>query len=255
MKRLIIWGAGELGGRVAKTWDNGPVVALTRTTQRHAALQTSAGVTAQLGSAVGRLTTKDLLLLALPGHLKQKAALDALLQTPPPARAVLISSTGYYGQTASGRTDEDSPSGKTERAQRIAKTERLFLAWASGNGVVIRLGGLYRHGRGPLPALARRGEPLLRPPDKTLALIHYNDAATAVTAALKRPIVEAVYLAVTTPCPSRRTYYEAACQILGLSAPRFAEPIGLPAAQYDITRLQRDLLPQPAHPDWREALR
>ena len=187
--------------------------------------------------------------------MKQKAALDALLETAPPARAVLISSTGYYGQSASARVDEDSASGKSERAQRIAKTEQLFLAWAKGNGVVMRLGGLYRRGRGPLPALARRGEPLLRPPDKTLALIHYDDAATAVTAALKLPVVESVYLAVTTPCPSRRIYYEAACQKLGLPAPRFADPIGLPPVQYDITRLQRDLLPLPIYPDWREALR
>lgn len=254
MKRLIIWGAGELGGRVAKTWDNGPVIALTRTTQRHAALR-AAGVTAQLGSALAQFTTEDLLLLALPGHLKQKAAIDALLHSPPPARAVLISSTGYYGQKVSGSIDEDSPSGKTERAQQIAETERLFLTWAGGNGVVIRLGGLYRHGRGPFSALARRGEPLLRPPDKTLALIHYDDAATAVTVALKRPVIQPIYLAVTTPCPSRRTYYEAACRLLGLPAPRFTDAIGLPSAQYNITRLQRDLLPQPAYPNWQEALK
>ena len=253
MKRLIVWGAGELGGRVARMWTDGPVIGLTRTTERHAALQ-AAGISPKVGSAIGLLEQDDLLLLALPGHIKQKAALDSLATYPPPARTVLISSTGYYGPTPSGIINEESPRGKTERAANIAATEQTFLAWAGQNGVVVRLGGLYRLGRGPMPALARRGEPLLKPPDKTLALIHYDDAAIAVMAALQRPQVEPLYLAVTPPCPSRRTFYEAACQKLALPAPRFAAPIGLPPADYDVTRLRRDLLAQPAHPDWREAL-
>lgn len=253
MKRLIVWGAGELGGRVARMWHEAPVIGATETTQRHLALE-RAGITPIVGSPISLLKPDDLLLLALPGHLKQKAAIESLAEVKPPARAVLISSTGYYGPTASGMINEQTPPGSTERAARIALTEELFLAWAGKSGVIVRLGGLYRLGRGPMPALARRGAPLRRAPDKTLALIHYDDAATAVKAALVYPLVEPLYLALTPPCPTRRTFYQLACQKLALPAPRFAAPIGEPPAQYDVTRLRRDLLPKPAHPDWKEAL-
>jgi hypothetical protein len=61
-------------------------------------------------------------------------------------------------------------------------------------------------------------------------------------------------LAVTLPCPTRQEFYRAACQVLELDEPVFAPPSGQPPAQYDISRLRRDLLSQPVYPDWRAAL-
>lgn len=254
MRRLVVWGAGELGGRVAAVWADarGPVIGLTLTTTRHAALRAD-GIEPRLGSAVDVLRPDDALLLSLPGHANQKIAVEALAETPPPARVVLISSTAYYG-SASGRVDEDTPGGQNPRAVDIATVERAFRAWAGSAGVVLRLGGLYRPGRGPMSALARRHAPPLKPPDKTLALIHYDDAASAVSATLRHPAPEPVYLAVTVPCPTRQEFYRAACQVLGLDDPLFDASIGQPPAQYDISRLRRDLLPRPAYPDWRAAL-
>lgn len=254
MKRLIVWGAGELGGRVAETWaDKGrSVIGLTRTPTRHPALHT-AGVEPRLGSPMELLSADDMLLLALPGHANQKMAVELLADTSPPARVVLLSSTAYYGW-ASGHVDEDTPPGSGRRALNVAAVERAFQTWAGSAGIIVRLGGLYRRGRGPLAALARRGAPRLRPPDKTLALIHYDDAATIVEAALHHPSPQSVYLAVTPPCPTRREFYEAACRRLGLNEPEFNQPIGKPPAQYDVTRLRHDLLSQPAYPDWQAAL-
>ena len=254
MPRLIVWGAGELGSRVAETWaEKGQsVIGLTRTSQRHPALQI-AGVEPRLGDPLELLRPDDTLLLALPGHTNQKMAVDLLAETPPPARVVLLSSTAYYG-LASGHVDEDTPPGSGRRALNVAAVERAFQVWAGSAGLVVRLGGLYRPGRGPLAALARRGAPRLRPPDKTLALIHYDDAATAVEAALHHSSPQPVYLAVTPPCPTRREFYEAACRWLGLNEPEFDQPLGQPPAQYDVTLLRRDLLPRPAYPDWQAAL-
>lgn len=254
MRRLVVWGAGELGGQVAAAWVRlgGVAVGVTLTSQRHAALR-AAGVEPQLGSAVEILRPGDALLLSLPGYANQEMALELLAATPPPARAVLVSSTAYYGP-AYGRVDENTPGGDEARAGRVAAVERAFQSWSGSAGVIMRLGGLYRPGRGPLAALARRGQPPLKPPDKTLALIHYDDAAAATVAALQHPAPDRVYLAVTPPCPTRREFYWQACRRLGLPAPRFDEPTGRPPAQYDVTRLRRDLLAQPTHPDWREAL-
>jgi nucleoside-diphosphate-sugar epimerase len=88
-----------------------------------------------------------------------------------------------------------------------------------------------------------------------MALIHYEDVATATLAALSIPDAESVYLVLTPPCPTRRAFYEAASRVLHLPAPSFVSPAGLPPAEYDVSRLRRDLLPHAAYPDWQAALR
>lgn len=253
--RLVVWGAGELGGRVAVSWAQGgnPVVGLTQGTSRHHDLR-RAGVVPRSGSAVDVLTPDDALLLALPGHANQKAAVDALQDTRPPARAVLISSTGYYGASA-GRVDEDTPRGETQRAMHVEAAERAFRTWAGPCGVVIRFGGLYRPGRGPMSALLRRGTAPEGAPNRTLALIHYTDAATATLAALRHPAPEATYVGVVPPCPTRLEFYTHACAVANLPEPLFmTSPLPHPPATYDVTRFMRDLLRKPDHPDWRDAL-
>jgi nucleoside-diphosphate-sugar epimerase len=84
--------------------------------------------------------------------------------------------------------------------------------------------------------------------------VHYDDAATATLAALHHPSPDATYVVVVPPCPTRREFYEHACGVAGLPAPTFEAALALPPAAYDVTRLRRDLLPTPAHPDWHDAL-
>lgn len=252
MSRLIIWGAGELGSLVAQRYHDGPVMGLTQTTTRHEHLR-SIGVEPAVGSAAPHLQGQDRLLISLPGDEAKADAVTALEGVAQPRRAILISSTGYY-RPARGTVDEATPAGASERAQRIASLEKRFMAWAGAGGVVIRLGGLYRPGRGPMAALARRGTASVKPPNKALPLIHYEDAAEAVAAALQRSPIAPVYLAVTPPCPTRRQFYEAASQRLGLEVPDFSDPLPEGPARYDVKRLRNDLLPQPTYPDWRAAL-
>lgn len=257
MSRLIIWGAGELGGRVAQPWltTHGPVLALTKSAQHHAVLRAT-GIQPQQGTPLPYLTPADTLLLSLPGHATQMEAIQTLLKqaVPVPPRVVLISSTGYYGMAPRGIINETSPPGQHSRAVRIATMEQTFQTWAGERGLIIRFGGLYHATRGPLPALARRGSPLLRPPDKPLALIHYDDAASATYAALSHPAPESLYVGLSPPCPTRQEFYTLACATLNLPAPLFDSPLGYPPAHYDITRFRRDLLPSPTYPDWRAAV-
>ena len=84
--RLVIWGAGELGGRVAQLWTQGPVVGITKTLNRHSTLQ-AMGVEARLGSAVDVLQPEDSLLLAIPGYAAQAEAIAQLTETPPPQKS------------------------------------------------------------------------------------------------------------------------------------------------------------------------
>lgn len=253
MSRLVIWGAGELGGRVAaaRVAAGDTVVAHTRTETRHPTLR-EAGADVALG-APDALEPDDTLLIALPGTDRQTMAVVSLRDRPPPRRVVLVSSTGFYGDRRKGVVDEDTPPGDGERAGAVAACETLFRHWAGEAGVVVRSGGLYRVGRGPLSALQKRGSVPPGRPDKTLALIHYDDAAAAVAAALVHPDPQPVYLAVTPPCPSRRDFYLAASVVLGLDLPSFDRDRG-GGVRYDVSRLRADLLPEPANPRWQAAL-
>ncbi|MEJ2541547.1 MAG: hypothetical protein P8188_16540, partial [Gemmatimonadota bacterium] len=175
---------------------------------------------------------------------------------------VLTGSTGFYG-TPRGRVDESTPAGAGPRAESAARAESAFRETVP-HGTVLRLGGLYRRGRGPLQPLLRRGAPPDGPPDAALPLIHRDDAVAAILAALVHPRPASIYLAVTPPAPRRDTFYREACRRHGLAEPLFGEPLAPDpaparrreeaAATCDVGRLRRDLLPDPAHPDWRDAV-
>ena len=250
---LVIWGAGALGSRVGAGWA-GPVHGFTRTTARHATLR-RAGIEPAVGDPLdllaGGAAAQLRLLVALPGHEAQGAAIARLQRIAPPVRAVLISTTGYYGSQG-GRLNEETPAGDEARARSIAEVEEAFAAWAGEQGVILRMGGLYDDQRGPCAALRRRGttrSPIV--PNKVLPLIHYDDAASAVGAALRRAPVAPCYLTVTPPCPTRAEFYAEACHRLKLPIPPQAPAQDAPPAIYDVALLRRDLLPHPAYPDWR----
>jgi uncharacterized protein YbjT (DUF2867 family) len=252
-EHLIIWGAGALGGRVGASW-TGPVHGFTHTPARHAALR-RAGIEPAVGDPLGLLAgaeaAKVCLLLSLPGHEQQGEAIARLQRLAPPARTVLISTTGYYGGQG-GRLHEATLPGDETRARSIAQVEEAFAAWAGEKGVILRMGGLYDEARGPFAALRRRGatrSPIV--PNKVLPLIHYDDAASAVGAALRRATVAPCYLTVTPPCPTRAEFYAEACRRLNLPLPPQAPAQDAPPAIYDVALLRRDLLPDPAYPDWR----
>jgi nucleoside-diphosphate-sugar epimerase len=193
-------------------------------------------------------TTEDHVLVCVAGSVALAKVCAALRGVP--ARAVLTSSTGYYdGRT--GTITADTTHGPSERARNAEAAEHAFHAWNPA-GIVLRLGGLYRPGRGPVPALLRRGTVPPGPPDRAMALVHYDDAARAVGAALVHPDPRSTYLVVTPPCPARREFYEAAAARYHLPAPTFTEPVGTVSYAVDGTRA--DLLATPQWPDWRAAL-
>jgi hypothetical protein len=249
--RLVVVGAGDVGGEVARRWveAGGLAVGVTATTDRHQAL-VGVGVEPTVEDPRRVIRPGDAVLLSTPGSRTQAAVATELVGLPV-ARAVMTGTTGIHG-VVRGIVREDTPPGTGERARAAAAAEEAFRQWAPG-GVVLRLGGLYRRGRGPLQPLLRRGAPLPGPPDRPLPLIHRDDAVTAILNALGLPEPARIYLAVTPPVPRRDVFYREACARHGLPDPTFAPEGGGPAVTFDVALLRRDLLPAPAHPDWREA--
>ena len=250
--RLVVVGAGDVGGEVARRWveAGGSAVGVTATTARHEALAAD-GVEPTTGDPRRTIRAGDAVLLSTPGGSSQAAVATGLVGCPV-VRAVMTGTTGIHGR-ARGTVREDAPVGGTDRARSAAAAETAFRRWAP-EGVILRLGGLYRRGRGPLQPLLRRGAPPPGPPDRPLALIHRDDAVTAILAALVHPRPAPVYLAVTPPVPSREDFYRRACTRHGLPDPTFTPGDGAGQVTFDVALLRRDLLPTPAHPDWREAV-
>lgn len=171
-----------------------------------------------------------------------------------PSRAVITGSTGYYGLQG-GEISRNTPPGDTERAIAIAEMETRFYEWAGDQGVVLRIGGLYRQGRGPLNWLKNQGSaPLNMAPDRVIPLVHYDDAASACIGALTCEDPKPAYLVVSPPCPTRQEFYMAACVILELPLPSFGKRAGSIPATYDISETMEDLGCAISFPKWQAAL-
>jgi nucleoside-diphosphate-sugar epimerase len=106
------------------------------------------------------------------------------------ASSVLVytSSTSVYSQGGGAVVDESAPlTGGDERVALLRDAERLAWAWPGG-AAVLRLAGIYGPGRHHLLDALRRGEVSIGGRgDHRLNLIHRDDAATAILAALAHP--------------------------------------------------------------------
>lgn len=99
-----------------------------------------------------------------------------------PRRAVLVSSSGVYGDTT-GPVDETTPVAPSRPTHEILlEAERLFHARLP-HGTVLRLAGLYGPGRATFIGRAKAGEVRERWTNR----IHRDDAAAAVVHLLSAP--------------------------------------------------------------------
>lgn len=250
--RLIVNGAGDVGGRVASLWveRGGEAIGITQSERRHSELA-HAGVAPRSQPWTPNVRPSDVFVFSVAGSSKQKEALKCITgQGPLPNRAVFLSTVGFYG-SQSGLLGPHVKAGTNARASEAAQAEAAFRS-RFPNGSIIRLGGLYRRGRGPQEALRRRGHP----PDvlmhDTMGLIHVDDAVVAIINALLLPDSPGLFVGVVSQ-PSRQDYYREACDILGLATPSSSER--RTSRSYDSSGFRETLLPSPRWPDWRAGLR
>ena len=104
-----------------------------------------------------------------------------------PEHAYFVSSTRVYAETNGGWVDEDSPLAESEPlARAIIDAERCFLDGLAGS-CVLRAGGLYGHGRGPLLSAVAAGRLSPREPLRYGNRIHREDVAAFIAHALAQP--------------------------------------------------------------------
>jgi nucleoside-diphosphate-sugar epimerase len=123
--------------------------------------------------------------------------IDWLAPTPPTS-FVYTSSTGVYGQSDGSTVDENSPTEpEAVTARVLVEAERLLVAAAKERqwpAVVLRVAGIYGPGRGHWFKAFLAGEARIEGNgDRILNMVHREDVAGAILAALERGSPGQVY--------------------------------------------------------------
>lgn len=209
MNNLLIVGCGDIARRtiplLARRYR---MYALIRNNARRDTL-CAQGVTPILGDLDDRASLSRLagladavLHLAPPSNTvvrdtRTSHLLSALSQGRLPKRFIYISTSGVYGDCGGGYVDEThclSP--QSPRAKLRVSAENQIRAWAKHNRVsasILRVSGIYAEDRLPLERL-RAGTPVIvEEEDSYTNLIHADDLARIIVAALNRGKPNRVY--------------------------------------------------------------
>lgn len=147
----------------------------------------------------------------------------------PLLKFVYTSSTGVYGQNDGSVVDEGSPTTpETETGRILVETEGLLRAAAQAGfpAVILRLAGIYGPGRGYYFKQFLAGEPI--PPGaegRILNMVHQEDVAGAIIAALERGRAGEVYNVVDNEPTTLLRFYQWMSQELGRPMPLAAPDV------------------------------
>ncbi len=210
MRSVFIIGCGYVGSRLATKWllRRAPVAALARNRESAEKL-VKIGVSTVSGDlsdiwSLRRLDLTDRLVYYLappPGGGSNdpwmRNFVAALGATRLPARCILVSTTGVYGDHRGAWVDEESELRPgTDRARRRIDAERVLRTWGRVRRVpviVLRVPGIYGPDRLPLARL-QAGEPVVREQDSPYTnRIHVDDLVQACVAAEDRGVADNVY--------------------------------------------------------------
>jgi nucleoside-diphosphate-sugar epimerase len=136
------------------------------------------------------------------------------------ARVILVSSTSVYGDQDGREVDEDTPVAPEDfRGSRVVEGEKI-LGDTWGDGVILRLGGIYGPGRTRLLERVRAGTARCpAPPTVWSNRIHVEDAAGALHHLLGVEDPDRVYIGVDREPVSICTVYRYVAELLGAPEP------------------------------------
>ncbi len=191
---VLIVGCGDVGERVAALENTAgrPVSGLVRSEASAQRLR-AAGIRPIIAdldvpASLRDLPVKNSLIYYFappPGRgttdPRMEAFVSLLESAGPPARVVLISTTGVYGDCRGEWVTEDRPPNpQADRAKRRLAAENALRRWSEASGVpvvILRVPGIYGRGRLPEERL-RAGEPVLHETESPFSnRIHADDLA------------------------------------------------------------------------------
>jgi nucleoside-diphosphate-sugar epimerase len=145
-------------------------------------------------------------------------------------RFVYVSSTGVYGQTGGEEVDETAATNPAGESGRIVLGAEDLLSEHRPDAVILRLAGIYGPNRLIRAAALRAGEPLSGDPEQWLNLIHVEDGASAVIAAVEGEIAGRVVNVCDDHSVRRREFYTRMAEVLGAPAPWFPPEVDVMVA-------------------------
>ena len=239
MTRVLCIGCGYLGGRVAalaaRRGDD--VFVTTRRPEAAESFRTrgwSPIVCDVLApESLNRLPAVDVVVYAVARDRRSEASMtdvyvnglaNVLDRLPTPGRFVYVSSSSVYGQHDGEWIDETSPTEPEEPAGQVVLEAESLLRARLPSAIVLRFSGIYGPGRLLRRTSIEAGEPIVGDAEKWLNLIHVDDGASAVMAAIDRGEPGSIVNVCDDEPVRRRDYYTTMAALLKVPEPRFVSP-------------------------------
>jgi len=264
--RLIV-GCGYLGQRVAQRWQPpGRTFALTRGRTDEL---TALGVAPIIGDVLDPASLKNLpdvgaVVYAVgfdrnAGRSMREVYVEGLANVldalPGEPKFVYVSSTSVYAQTNGEWVDENSATEPAEESGQIVREAEAILRAKRPSAIILRFAGIYGPGRLLRRAASlRNGEPIAANPDQFLNLIHVDDGASAVVAAVESGSAGEIYNVSDGQPPTRREFYTELARLLEAPPPSFAPEGEGPNRRIANNKMKRELGVQLQFPSFREGL-
>lgn len=139
---------------------------------------------------VERVSEANVLLISIPPGSTGDPALATFGNVLAAGRrkVVYLSTIGVYGDHAGGWVDESTPpQAALERTRMRIAAEQAWTKMAHGDVAILRLAGIYGHGRNALLTLGAGTARRIIKPGQVFNRIHVDDIASAIMAAVHHP--------------------------------------------------------------------
>ena len=178
-----------------------------------------------------RMARRDMRTVYVDGLANVLSALSVQGNEPSALRRfVYVSSTGVYSHSNGEQVDEKAATEPAAEPGRIALDAERLLRERRPDAMILRFAGIYGPRRLIREKAVRGGEALSGDPEQWLNLIHVEDGATAVAAALERGRLGRIYNICDDHPVRRREFYTRMAEVLGAPTPWFPLAVTEPLA-------------------------
>ena len=146
----------------------------------------------------------------------QKAVLNSSIE-----KVLFISSTSVYGDEPINVTEETIEKPETLSGKELLETEHFLQQQTAFKTTILRFGGLIGRSRNPAKSLS--GKSNIATPNAPINLIHQDDCIGIITAIIEQNFWGEKINASAPFHPTRKEYYTAKANQLGLPLPEFEE--------------------------------